>query len=305
MTNTLENGGLLKYQEMFMREVVRQLNGFDNFFFEIQNEPWSDNGEAAGRVNEGDEAVFTRPWQKEIVIANEASLLWQERMAAIIHEEEKALPKKHLIAQNICNFQYRMEQLPDRVSVINFHYALPPAVQMNLDLGGVIGLDETGFMPQEDSLYLDQAWRIILSGGGLYNNLDYSFTTGYERGDREILPTNPGWGGPDFRKKLSYLKQLIHEVPFTEMSFSDAVFRPSGGMKQYGLEKKGEWYLVFLEGLEGKPLEPVLPEGSFAFTFVDVDSGERITERHDITHDSRVPAAFGSSRGAVIIRKIN
>ena len=31
------------YQEKLARWLVRELNSFDNLFFEIQNEPWSDN----------------------------------------------------------------------------------------------------------------------------------------------------------------------------------------------------------------------------------------------------------------------
>ena len=40
---TLNNGTLLDYQERFVRKMVNELNEFDNFFFEIQNEPWADH----------------------------------------------------------------------------------------------------------------------------------------------------------------------------------------------------------------------------------------------------------------------
>ena len=40
---TLNNGRLLTFQESFVRKMVQELNAFDNFFFEIQNEPWSDH----------------------------------------------------------------------------------------------------------------------------------------------------------------------------------------------------------------------------------------------------------------------
>ncbi len=53
LVNTLYNGGIKNYQEAYVRKVVSALNGFDNIFFEIQNEPWSDNPCLAGYVNEG------------------------------------------------------------------------------------------------------------------------------------------------------------------------------------------------------------------------------------------------------------
>ena len=40
---TLNNGTLLQFQEKFVKKMVKELNEFDNFFFEIQNEPWSDH----------------------------------------------------------------------------------------------------------------------------------------------------------------------------------------------------------------------------------------------------------------------
>ena len=63
LVNTLYNGGLQKIQREYIRKMVRELNGFDNFFFEIQNEPWADNGCLAAYVNEGDDRAFSRPWQ--------------------------------------------------------------------------------------------------------------------------------------------------------------------------------------------------------------------------------------------------
>src|SRR5215207_7826049 len=45
--STLQNGNLLAHQERMVRKIVRELNGFDNLVFEIQNEPWADNGSLA------------------------------------------------------------------------------------------------------------------------------------------------------------------------------------------------------------------------------------------------------------------
>ena len=45
-----------------------------------------------------------------------------------------------------------------------------------------------------DSAYRMEAWRFILAGGGLYNNLDYSFAPGYEKGNYNYPPTQPGGG---------------------------------------------------------------------------------------------------------------
>ena len=302
--NTLFNGELMEYQQKFIQKVVRELNGFDNFFFEIQNEPWSDNQNLAGFVNESDSEVNTRGWQKQVHIANEVSMKWQAWVASVIRKEESALPKSHLIAQNICNFEYDLEQMPEGVSIINFHYALPGAALMNLGLGGVIGLDETGFMPHDDQLYLDQAWRIILSGAGLYNNLDYSFTAGNEEGEWPIPDGNPGWGGPQFRKKLSVLRETMELLPFWEMEVSeDLLDSEDASTRQYGLQKPGEAYLIFIEQYKNQQMVPKVIEGEYEVTFINVDTGERISGTRTLGSGETLQSPFEEDRLAMMIIK--
>lgn len=302
--NTLYNGELKQYQEQYIRKVVSELNDFDNIFFEIQNEPWSDNGSLAAYVNQEDDIDFSRPWQKKVELANGVAYEWQEWVVRVIRDEESKLPKNHLIAQNISNFQYDVKQLPYGVSIINFHYALPGAVRMNLDLGGLVGLDETGFMPHEDHLFINQAWRFILSGGGMYNNLDYSFVSAYEAGDWPIPESNPGWGGPGFRKKLSFLVETMKQVPFHEMEFSDAILESvSPGIRQYGLQKSGDIYLVFIEQFDGAALVPKVPSSGYIVTWINVETGEKLTDSLTLGNGISLNSPFAGSEVAILIKK--
>ena len=304
LVNTLFNGGLKEYQESYIRKVVRELNDCDNMFYEIQNEPWSDNQNMAGFVNEEDDLVFRRPWQKKVVLANEMAMEWQEWVASVIIDEEASLPVKHLIAQNISNFGYALDSMPEGVSIINFHYALPCAALNNLQIGGVVGLDETGFMPHQDHLYINQAWRIMLSGAGLYNNLDYSFTAGNEMGTWPIPDTNPGWGGPGFRKKLSILKETLEQVPFYEMEVSDAIVESTAPqLRQYGLQDPGEIYLVFLENYGSTELVPDVPASSYMVTWIDVDTGESNEKELSLGDGTAITAPVKDNQVVLMIRK--
>jgi hypothetical protein len=278
--NTLLNGPLREYQEQYTRKLVRETNRFDNLFFEIQNEPWADNGTLVDHVNMGDDEVFRKDWQKRVEVANGASLEWQAWVATVIRAEEAGLPKKHLINQNISNFTHQVDSLPQGVSMINFHYALPSAVTRNLGIGGVIGLDETGFMPHEDHIYIHQAWRFILAGGGVYNNLDYSFTAGNETGEWPIPETNPGWGGPGFREKLAFLVETIHQVPFYEMVPSDSILlQDTKEMQQIGLMKPGEICLLLVEDYLESDMIPDLPVGEYEVSWIDINEMETVTQR--------------------------
>src|SRR4030095_7012222 len=141
------------------RKIVAELNGFDNVYYEICNEPYF------GGV----------------------TMEWQHHIADVIVAAERALDRRstkstgqaegfHPIAQNIANNKAKVTNPHSAISIFNFHYASPPeTVAMNYDLNKVIGDNETGFRGTNDLPYRVEAWSFILAGGGLYNNLDYSF----------------------------------------------------------------------------------------------------------------------------------
>jgi hypothetical protein len=284
--------------------VVSELNGFENIFFEIQNEPWSDNPNVANYVNKDDDKIFSREWQKKVEGANDVSMEWQAWVASVIEDQESTLPLTHLIAQNISNYQYDLDTLPENVSIINFHYALPPAAFQNLDLGAVIGLDETGFMPHKNQLYIHQAWKFILSGGGLYNNLDYSFIVGNEDGTWAIPETNPGWGGKEFRTLLSHLVETMKQVPFQKMEFSQDILTSEGReIWQYGLKQPGTHYLVFIEHARNTRLIPQVPPGKYQITWLDVISGMKQNEEVHLSEGTTITSPFAEEEVVLRIEK--
>ena len=200
-----QHGGLLAIQEALTRKLVTELNRFDNLFFEICNEPYF------GGV--------TIPWQHHI--------------ADVIVATERGLPAKHLIAQNIANSSAKIVAPHPSMSIFNFHYATPPdAVGVNYALGNVIGDDETGFRGTEDSLYRTEAWDFIVAGGGLYNNLDYSFVAGLENGTFAYPASQPGGGSAAFRRQLKILSDFINGFDFLRMSPDNSVIK--GGAPQGG-----------------------------------------------------------------------
>src|SRR5436190_4391590 len=185
---TLEkHGGLLAVQEAMTGKIVTELNGFDNLYYEICNEPYF------GGV----------------------TIEWQHHIADVIAETEKALPNKHLISQNIANGSKKITNPHPAVSIFNFHYASPPnAVAENYALNKVIGENETGFKGTNDTHYRMEGWQFILAGGGLFNNLDYSFVAGHERGDFVYPKNQPGGGNPVYRSQIKTLKEFMNRFEF-------------------------------------------------------------------------------------------
>ncbi len=258
------NGGLLPVQEALVRKLVTELRSFDNLYYEICNEPYF------GGV----------------------TLDWQHQIADVITATEQGLGVRHLISQNIANEKAHVENPHPAISIFNFHYATPPiTVPMNYGLNKVIGDNETGFRGTNDSAYRMEAWDFIVAGGGLFNNLDYSFTAGHEDGRFVYPASQPGGGTSALRKQLRFLSQVIHRFDFVHMAPDNQVLTAASvkGATARVLVKPEHEYLVYIrtplqktEGgrrasvsfAEGQyALDLKLPEGKFTVEWLDTKLG--------------------------------
>ncbi|MCW5557544.1 MAG: hypothetical protein KIT22_06915 [Verrucomicrobiae bacterium] len=254
------HGGLLAVQETLTRKLVSELNEFDNLIFEICNEPYF------GGV----------------------TLPWQQHIAKLITDTERALPQRHLIAQNIANNSATISEPFAEVSIFNFHYATPPdTVAMNYGLRRVIGDDETGFRGTNDLAYRSEAWEFLLAGGGLYNNLDYSFTVGHEDGTFVYPDTQPGGGNPAFRKQLRILGEFFRSLDFIHMAPDNSVLRGGlpDGVSARALVLPGRDIAVYLRMPEkaaaprGMTLQIELAEGDWEVTWLNPVTGTSTSAR--------------------------
>ena len=119
-------------------------------------------------------------------------------MTTVVADAVAKLPQPVLLSQNVSNQGKRVVDPHPAISIFNFHYATPPdTIAWNAHLRRLIGDNETGFRGTADLAYRTEGWDFILAGGGLYNNLDYSFTVGHEDGTFVFPSTQPGGGGVD------------------------------------------------------------------------------------------------------------
>ena len=272
--HTLENGNILAWQEKYVRKLVREARDLDNVIFEIQNEPWSDRGHLVSVVN-----PYLRPpardrYPNSIDAADALSTAWQARVAGWIASEEKDLPRKHLVAQNYANFGGAASGIAPGVGMINFHYAYPAAVEANYGLGKAIGCDETGFVGQDDAFYLRQAWNFLLAGGGLFNNLDYSFTPGHEDGT-DTAPNGPGGGSPGLRKQLGVLSKLLNSMPLASAAPDSHTVKHADGVSARTLSSPGH-YAMYFDGTGPAAVTLNLPAGEYTGEWIDVATGNPV-----------------------------
>jgi hypothetical protein len=207
---TLKDARLQAVLDAFIGKLAKELAAFDNFYFEICNEPY-----------------FGGP-----------TLDWQRHMARVIKAADGG---RHLISQNIANNEQTVTTPDPNVSIFNFHYARPPrTVAQNYSLQRPIGMNETGFDGFDDAIYRIQAWDFLAAGGALYNNLDYSFTVGHEDGTFKPPASTPGGGSVALRKQLGFLKRVFERFDLTAM-------QPLEGVSSHGrcIGNAGTAYLCY------------------------------------------------------------
>ena len=252
-----QHGGLLAVQEALARKVVSELQRCDNIYYEVMNEPY----------------VCKVPME------------WQRHMIDVIADAQKSVGSRQLISINVANEKAKVEEPNPAVSIYNFHYAWPPeAVEMNYGLGRVIGENETGGRGYDDFYYRREGWAFILAGGGIYNNLDYSFTVGHEDGTFKYPSSQPGGGSAELRGQLRILRDFMNRLDFVRMSPNHAAVR-SGlpkGLTAYALIEPGKQYAVYVCPLDKKPppqtlrveLSLDLPPGDYHVEWINAISGE-------------------------------
>lgn len=275
-----KHGGLLAVQEAMVRKIVQELKGFDNVYYEICNEPYF------GGV----------------------TLEWQRHIADVIVDAEKKFSAKHLISQNIANDKALVRDPHPAISIFNFHYATPPdTVAMNYHLNKVIGDNETGFRGTNDLAYRIEGWEFIMAGGGLYNNLDYSFVAGYEDGTFQYHPKQPGGGNPGLRKQLRILRDFIHGFNFLAMKPDNSIFKggvPEGAIAR-ALAEKGKAYGIYIKGGRQANLKLDLPAGSYQVEWINTLTGA--TDKAEALQHKGGVATLASPeyQGDVALRVVN
>src|SRR4030095_14825727 len=150
-----------------------------------------------------------------------------------------------------------------QASILNFHYAYPQAALDNYGLDKAIGYDETGFLGRGDKAYLRLAWNFLLSGGGTFDGLDYSFSVGHENGD-DTEPNGPGGGSATFRRQLSLLQKLLPRFSLTKIRSDGEGVKPGAGVSARVLSNPGKDYAIYLDGNGPAELSLELPKGHYA-----------------------------------------
>ncbi len=232
------NSSLYAAQQSVVRRIVREVNAFDNVYFEIQNEPfWNQPG-----------------------VDDAAEVQFHNTMLSIIRNEESTLPKRHLVTHN---FPQQINNLVNDYDMINCHY--PFAVPSTTIIGGEnllrdfytrnrpLSMDETTTAgPIEARL---ESWLFLMGGGAIYNGLAQG-TTVYPVSN----PSGTSAPGPAIRAGLRNLSNYVNSLDILAVR-RDLSWLVSGAhpaSRRQGMSKPGQQYgMYFYHGGFSAPFQTV------------------------------------------------
>jgi hypothetical protein len=116
----------------------------------------------------------------------------------------------------------------------------------------------------------------MLAGGGLFNNLDYSFSVGHEDGmDRE--PNGPGGGSATLRAQLHFLSNTLNSLPLLELKPDPAIVQHAAGATAHALAGQNSILIYFDGSLQRVDL--ALSAGTYKAHWLDTTGRQVATEQ--------------------------
>jgi hypothetical protein len=267
---TLYNGNILQYQEAYCRKLVQELNPYDNLILNICNEPWFNNHEIPG---------FSSPPSDEVKD-------WIYRVSQWITDEESRLGNQHLLSIDYTNEGKPIEPAHlathfKHITVFNHHYDRDAeSLRLNRHLPVILSFNETGLMDVMTEEYRIQGWKYMLSGGALYNNLDFTFQVGHEDGSgtAEFSCQGRGYSGcghPDMKQQLAVLLEFMNSLDFVTMQPNTYVVDLSYGHEQiFPLVHEGQQYAIYFIGQGTPRIVLAMPQGEYLAEWIDPQSGK-------------------------------
>ncbi len=123
-----------------------------------------------------------------------------------------------------------------------------------------------------------------MSGGAVYNNLDWSFATDDPTGSGKVEQPGGRYNGEEIRRQLKVLKDFIHSFDFIRMRpHNAAVSGAPAGATAYALVDPGAAYAIYLSGGSQANLSLELGAGRYRVEWLNPRTGA--TEKvRDLDH---------------------
>jgi hypothetical protein len=162
-------------------------------------------------------------------------------------------------------------------------------VKFNYGINKVLSFNETGLMPPTTSQYRIQGWKYLMSGGALYNNLDFTFEVGSEDGSGGINFLCNGYNGCNdkgVKYEMAALLKFMNSFDFANTRPNYNVVTCAFGDQNFCvLENPGKEYVLYIYGGTNKgAIQLGLVAGKYDLFWINPSDG-KILERTEIETD--------------------
>ena len=299
---TLNNGNILDYQEKYVRKIINEFNRYDNLIINIINEPWFINSAYPG---------FSAP-------PSEETKSWIGQVSDWIVDEESKLPNRHLLSIDYCNLgkpisEKDLETVFNNITVFNHHYDRDAlSLELNYHLDRILTFNETGLMPASSDEYRIQGWRYMLSGGALYNNLDFTYQVGAEDGSGTTEFNCGFYNGctdPDIKHQMRVLLDFMNSIDFVSMKPSpESLAVYFGDQDICCLANPGKQYAYYMAGGKPSDLNLIIEGGTYLLTWIRPEDGQIIQSKDIVVEGNSLhlfKPGYKTDLALKIIRKDN
>jgi hypothetical protein len=115
--------------------------------------------------------------------------------------------------------------------------------------------------------------ELRVSAGGLFNNLDYSFTVGHDDGS-DTSNKAPGGGGLTLRRQLRVLSDFLHSFDLAKLQPDPLLVQRAPGVVTRVLSAPGKAYAVYVQGRGPTTLTVDLPRGRWLVEWLSIEDGK-------------------------------
>jgi hypothetical protein len=200
------------------------------------------------------------------------------------------------------------------ISVFNHHYDKNTlSLKFNYGINRVLSFNETGLMPPSSPQYRIQGWKYLMSGGGLYNNLDFTFEVGHEDGSGEIEFLCDGYMGCNdktVKYQMAALLKFMNSFDFVDCRPNYNVISVAFGDKNFCvMENPGKEYAIYTyEDTNQGSIQLILVPGKYDLTWINPSDGKAIKQEEVETNDGggiRINAPSFKEDIAFVLRSKN
>jgi hypothetical protein len=118
----------------------------------------------------------------------------------------------------------------------------------------------------------------VLSGGSVFDHLDYSFSPGHEDGS-DTAPNGPGCGSPALRQQLRILSDFPRSFSLADLRPDSQTMRHAAGVIPHALSDTKRHFAFYFDGKGPMEANLNLPSGEHSAEWISVSTGETKREK--------------------------